>query len=266
VERHHPLLVTTRVRTSVARILGYYVAVEFPASLAVEADMRPKVYISVGSAATPEQTAGTDAIFRSLETAGLSPRQMERNEWTAEQPLRGIKRVIDECHGTVVIAFTRYQFSSGIERKKDGSEKPLVDTRITTVWNQIEAAMAYTRGMPLLVIAEHGLIEDGLLEGRYDWKVYWTDFAADQLRSDAFIGYLESWKRLVLAHHDEQSKSEQSNSAAACETDVTKLSLAQLCGQLTLPQLWAALSAVAGALTGVASLAFRAGAGRWPWQ
>jgi len=150
--------------------------------------MKPKVYISIGSAAFSTQREASDAIFHSLETAGLSPRQMEKNEWTAEQPLRGIKRVIEQCHGIVVIAFRRYQFTSGVERQKDGGEKQLVDIRIPTVWNQIEAAMGYMKGLPLLVIAEQGLLEDGLLEGRYDWKVYWTDFSPEQLRSDGFVG------------------------------------------------------------------------------
>jgi nitrogen regulatory protein PII-like uncharacterized protein len=222
--------------------------------------MKPKVYISVGSAGTSLQAKAAETIFRSLEAAGLSPRQMEKNEWSSEQPLRAIKRVIDQCHGAVVIAFARYQFPSGIEREKNGAEKQLNDIRMTTVWNQIEAAMAYTRGLPLLVIGEQGLLDDGLLEGRYDWKVYWTDFTPEHLNSDAFIGYLESWKQLVIAH------SREGPSSASGDIDLSKISITQLCGRLTVPQLWAALSAALAALVGVATIAYRAGAGQWPWQ
>jgi hypothetical protein len=94
--------------------------------------MKPKIYISVGSAATPTQSQAADAIFGSLEAAGLSPRRMDKNEWSAEQPLRAIKRVINQCAGIVVIAFARYEFPKGTERQKDGSEKQLTDVRITT--------------------------------------------------------------------------------------------------------------------------------------
>jgi hypothetical protein len=222
--------------------------------------MKPRIYISVGSASTPEQAQASDAIFRSLEAAGLAPRQMEKNEWTAEQPLRGIRRVIEQCHGIVVIAFERYRFAAGTERQKDGGTKPLTDVRMTTVWNQIEAAMGYTKGIPLLVIAENGLFEDGLLEGRYDWKVYWTDFTADQLRCDRFIGYLESWKQLVLERLA-AAESIKSNP----EIDPSKMSLMQLCGRLTVPQIWAAVCALFGAFAAMAAVAFRAGAGKWPW-
>jgi hypothetical protein len=223
--------------------------------------MSPKVYISVGNAANPVQRDATDTIFRSLEAAGLSPRQMEKNEWSAEQPLRAIKRVIRECSGTVVIAFPRYRFPAGVERERSGGEKQLSDVRLPTVWNQIEAAMAYTMDLPLLVVAEHGLLDDGLLEGRYDWKVFWTDFTPEHLRSEAFIGYLASWRKLVL-----ERETRGAPSAAGGGTDLTKMSLVQLCGQLTVPQLWATLSAIAAALAAVASIAFHAGAGHWPWQ
>jgi hypothetical protein len=222
--------------------------------------MRPKVYISVGTAASSLQAQATETIFRSLETAGLSPRQMEKNEWTAEQPLRGIKRVIEQCHGIVVIAFQRYHFPSGTERQKGGVERQLTDVRITTVWNQIEAAMGYTKGLPLLVIAEQGLLDDGLLEGRYDWKVYWTDFTPGQLGSEAFVGYLESWKQLVV------ERSKVGSIPPLNDGDLSKMSILQLCGKLTVPQLWAAISAILGCLAGVASVAFRAGSGKWPWQ
>ncbi|WP_324831740.1 hypothetical protein [Alloacidobacterium sp.] len=220
--------------------------------------MKPRVYISVGSAASSTQLQATDLIFRSLEAAGLSPLQMERNKWTAEQPLRGIKKVIGQCDGIVVIAFQRYQFPSGTERQKNGSEKELADIRMTTIWNQIEAAIGYTKGLPLLVIAENGLLEDGLLEGRYDWKVFWSDFSPEQLRSDAFIGYLESWKQLVL----DCDKSER-------DLDLSKMSALQvirLFGKLTVPQLWAAASAFLALLGGIAAIAFHAGAGKWPWH
>jgi hypothetical protein len=169
--------------------------------------------------------------------------------------------VIEECHGAVVIAFPRYRFPYGTVREKNGGEKQVTDIRITTVWNQIGAAMAYARNLPLLVIAEHGLLDNGLLEGRYDWKVYWTDFTPEHLRSDAFIGYLESWKQLVLA-----CERNALVSLVNGETDLSKISIAQLWGRLTVPQVWAAISAVLATLAGVAAIAFRAGSGRWPWQ
>ncbi len=220
--------------------------------------MKSKVFISIGSACSPLHSEAAEAIFRVLETAGFSPRQMDKTEWSVEQPLSAIKRVIDECEGVVVVAFSRYHFASGTERKKGGGDQPLHDVRLPTVWNQIEAALGYARGLPLFVIAEDGLLESGLLEGRYDWKVCWTDFKRDWFQSKEFVGYLKSWRQLIVENAASRSH--------GAELDIAKTSIGQVVRGLSVPQLWSALSAIVGLLIGVATIAYRTGAGKWPWQ
>lgn len=192
-----------------------------------------------------------------LENAGLSPRQMGKNEWSAEQPLRAIRRVIDQCSGTVVIAFTRYEFATGRELQKDGTSKQLEEIRLPTVWNQIEAAMAYTRDIPLLVIAENGLRDDGLLEGRYDWKVFWTDFSRTQIESPEFAGYLRSWKELVTA---------ASRRKVSDGPDISSEPIGRLLARLTVPQLWKLATAIAALLVSAVTLGYSFGIGKWPWK
>lgn len=217
--------------------------------------------MSVGSNGSALQRAATDSIFAVVQAAGLSPRQMEKNEWSAEQPLRAIRRVIDECHGAVIVAFTRYQFRQGTEYKKNDQQGELHDVKLPTVWNQIEAALAYGRDLPLLVVCEHGLRDDGLLEGRYDWKVFWTDFSPSHIASEEFTAYVGSWKRLVDQH---SSSSNASNTPK--DLDLSKVSIAKLVGMLTTPQIAAVVASLAAAFTAVAAAAFKLGRGAWPWQ
>ena len=223
----------------------------------------PKVFISVGGAPTPKQAEASDSIFRSLELAGLSPRQMKKNEWSSEQPLRAIRKVMEECHGVVVIVFSRYTFPQGTERQKDGTDVPISDVHLPTVWNQIEAAMGYMRGVPLLLIAEHGIRKEGLLE-QYDWQVYWTDFDREDIASEAFAGFLASWKRLVLDHADATA-----NAAEAIADDLSTMPLSKLVGlfgRLSAPQFWTLCSAIFAFLIAVATVSFSIGAEKWPWQ
>jgi hypothetical protein len=222
---------------------------------------KPKVFLSVGSTGTKLQQDATESIFRVIEACGLSPRQMDKNEWSVEQPLRAVRRVMGECHGAVIIAFTRYEFPSGVERAKNASFKELGLTRFPTVWNQIEAALAYGRDLPLLVICEHGLRDDGLLESKYDWRVFWTSFEPEELRSDRFSGFMQSWKRLVDAHVEASR-----TMPGAGETDLSKLSVAKLLSLLTVSQAWAVLAALGSVLAAVAVAAFKFGGGKWPWQ
>ncbi|WP_130482605.1 hypothetical protein [Sphaerotilus mobilis] len=222
---------------------------------------KPKVFISVGSNGTEVQRAATDQIFSLVKAIGLSPRQMEKNEWSSEQPLRAIRKVIDECHGVVVVAFTRYEFASGVEYKKNNESSPLQHVRLPTVWNQIEAAMAYGRGLPLLVICEHGLRDDGLLEGKYDWKVLWTDFSTADINSEKFSGFAESWKRLV-----EEQAAKQSSVPHPKEVDLARVSISKLLGMLTFSQFTSIIAALASAFASVAAVAFKVGGGKWPWE
>ncbi|WP_458368386.1 hypothetical protein [Pseudomonas mandelii] len=219
---------------------------------------KPKVFISVGSNGSQLQRDATETIFSVVAATGLSPRQMEKNEWSSEQPLRAIRRVIAECQGAVIISFTRYEFPSGIEKGKNGSINALQVTRFPTVWNQIEAALAYSRDIPLLVVCESGLKEDGLLEGNYDWKVFWTDFQPADLNSERFSGFVQSWKKLV----DERAASNEPPSRI--KLDVSKLSLRELALALTVPQIWKILTVLTVTFAGVAGAAYKLGAGKWP--
>ena len=223
--------------------------------------MTPKVFISVGGAPTPQQAEASDMVFNALEIAGLSPRQMKKNEWSSEQPLRAIRRVMKECHGVVVIAFTRFRFPNGTEQQKDGNENPLTDVHLPTVWNQIEASMGYTRGLPLLLIAEHGIREEGLIEGNYDWQIYWTNFEREDLSSEAFAGFLISWKKLVIKHVKSSTEKEMAELK-----DLSVIPVTKLLGILSVPQLWKLCSALLGLMISIATISFRLGAGKWPWQ
>ncbi|WP_367848206.1 hypothetical protein [Rhodoferax sp. WC2427] len=219
-----------------------------------------KVFMSVGSNGTPQQVAATDQIFSVVQASGLSPRQMEKNEWTAEQPLRGIRKVIEECQGAVVVAFTRYDFPSGTEYQKNGVQAPLLNARFPTVWNQIEAALAYGRDLPLLVVCEHGLRDDGLLEGRYDWKVFWTDFSPADLASDKFSGYVASWKKLV----DERA-SANGTATESKDVDLAKVPITRLLGMLNTPQIVTVVGTLGSLGAAIAAGAYKMGGGHWPW-
>jgi hypothetical protein len=186
---------------------------------------------------------------------------MGRNEWSFEQPLRAVRRVVKECDGVVIVAFTRYSFESGTEQGKGGEKLPLTGVQLPTVWNQIEATMGYVNELPLLVIAEHGLKSEGLLEARYDWQVFWTDFAPGHFRTDHFVGFLDSWKRHVI----EQSKLREAHSKEL-NLDLSKITVRQLIGYMSIGQVWSTLSAIVGLIVSVATIAYRIGANKWPWQ
>ena len=213
----------------------------------------------MGSTATAEQRDFVDAVLNSLKTQDLSPRIMNENEWSFEQPLKAIKKIMQECEGAVVIAFTRMKFHSGIETKKNMKEE-ISNIALPTPWNHIEASMAYAFGLPLLVIAENGLKSEGLIENGYDWQVYWTELDPNIVTTEKFVGFLGSWRKAV------ENFSQQKSQIVESSISVDKLSIGTLLKSMSIPQLWKMAAAIIVALSAVASIAFKLGGGKWPWM
>ncbi|MCW7547159.1 hypothetical protein OO184_04160 [Photorhabdus sp. APURE] len=152
------------------------------------------VFLSVGNVANREQEDFVQAIESRLRSEGLNPLTLGRNHFSSEAPLKAITELMDTCEGTVVIAIERLYFASGIERRGGENSIALSDTSIATPWNQIEAALSYSRGLPLLVIVAKEVRTEGLLEPGYDWFVQRVNPEASALHSDEFSGILASWK------------------------------------------------------------------------
>jgi hypothetical protein len=158
------------------------------------------VFLSVGAGRTKNQedfVKGIKEFFRSKNVDAITVETAKKNK----QPLKDVEYRMNRCYGAVVLAFERTHIENGVSRPGagEGLEMMLKDVRFPPVWNQIEAAMAYTRGLPLLVLVEHGLQSEGLLESRYDWRVKWVNIRESVASDPEFVGIFEDWHESVLA-------------------------------------------------------------------
>lgn len=208
----------------------------------------PSVFVSVGAAATPLQDMFIRAIEDRLRSEGLIPCTVGRNTFGSDAPLKTVTELLDKASGAVVIALERTFYPSGLERRGGANERPLNDVMLPTPWNQIEAAMAYCRGQPLLIIVEAGLKSEGLLERGYDWFVQWIEPTPSALATPEFNGVLASWKSKV------EAKAKATTTAAPTPKPVTDLTVAELVGGLRPAQLWSVLAALAAMLAGAVAL------------
>jgi len=219
--------------------------------------MSISVFISKGSTTTKEQREFVDAILNSLDNADINSRIMNENEWSHEQPLRGIKKIIQECDGAVIIAFTRTSFLEGLEYTKNNEKIKLTNIKLSTTWNHIEAALAYSNELPLLVIAENGLKEEGLIEDGYDWRVYWSDIDAQSINSDKFKGFLKSWKKSI--EENIQLKEKQIK-----DFDIDEITIGELIKGLKPKQLWATFVIFLTIIGAISTFSYKLGTGDIP--
>jgi hypothetical protein len=202
------------------------------------------VFVSVGATATDEQEAFVRAVETRLQAEGLNPRTVGRNTFSYEAPLKTAVGLMDKCCGTVVIALERMYFQGGIEKRGGPRETQLKEVKLPTSWNQIEAAMAQSRGHPLLVIAEIGLKSEGLLEAGFDWYVLRVKPESASLNTAEFNGALAAWKEKIM-----QSPPRQPPPGPG-KVSVTDLTIGDLLKSMKPGQLWGLLGAIALLIAG----------------
>lgn len=158
-----------------------------------------RVFLSVGGGRSEQQEAFVSAIKKFCSTRSIEAKTVDEYTSTNRQPLKDVEYRMNRCYGAIVLAFERAHVESGVWRRGAPQQRPMKDVRFSPVWNQIEAAMAYTRGLPLLVIAEKGLESEGLLESKYDWRVKWVSIDQSVVQDPEFRGMFEDWRQQVLA-------------------------------------------------------------------
>jgi hypothetical protein len=163
------------------------------------------VFFSVGRTMTPSQHEFVAAIETLLAANGFLPRTVGRTDLAQQKPLQLIADVMRECSGTIVVALERLRINQGVELCGDPTVENLSGISLPTVWTQIEAAIAYTLGHPLLAIVESNLRNEGVLEEGYDWTVKWVDLDPQSLNNGEFSTVLGDWKNRVLAYHARQN-------------------------------------------------------------
>jgi hypothetical protein len=208
------------------------------------------IFVSVGGTATNEQESFVRAVEDRLRSEGLIPHTVGRNTFSADAPLKTVTELMDECSGMVVVAFERYYFPSGLEKRGGAKEVVLSEVRLPTAWNQVEAGMAYSRGLPLLVIVEAGLKSEALLQRGYDWYVQWVRLEGAALTSLEFNSVLASWKQKVM----QRALARQQRQDQLLPNPPSQMTVGELISGLKPAQLWSVLAALAALIAGAFAL------------
>jgi len=208
------------------------------------------VFVSVGATATAAQEDFVRAIEERLRSEGLTPHTSGRNNWDARAPLRAVTRLMDKCSGAVVIALERAYFPTGVDKRGGSKQSELSNVVLPTPWNQMEAAMAYCRGLPLMIIVEEGLKCEGMLE-RYDWTLLTVRVDRSELTTAQFNGVLASWKQEVL---DARAQAASPAPVQAPPADPAQMTVGELVGRLKPTHLWSVLVALGALIAGAFAL------------
>ncbi len=127
-----------------------------------------KVFVSVGAAYTRQQRECQLEFYELLKSHNIERLGASEDDYFSRQPLAQIKDLLKQCDAVVVLAFLRYVVDSGKEKpgadREEHEERAIVGERHPTVWNQIEAGIAYGLDKPIFVVMEKGLKQGAMLK------------------------------------------------------------------------------------------------------
>ncbi len=169
--------------------------------------MRISVFLSYPKPCFGRQKDFIARIRAYLEQRGFEGRTLGVTDYDMSAPLTAIRRLMLESNGLLTAAFRRTFVEKGTARLRtdiDGlTETSLDGTWLTTPWSHIEAAMAHQLGLPILILRERGVLDDGVLE-RGVVGLYMPEFDLETSLDDYFTsaewnGIIGRWEGHVRA-------------------------------------------------------------------
>lgn len=152
-------------------------------------------FLSVGAPHNDIQKEYIEVLISYLKKEHISPQTLGRNFWSIRHPLKPVQQKMTEVYGAVILAMERFHSVKGIYREGSDREEHSNDQYFTTIWTQIEAAMAYQLDLPLLILKEMKVKDEGMFDpGIHDWMVIRIDpMVPNDIKRDPLKAIIESW-------------------------------------------------------------------------
>ncbi len=130
--------------------------------------MHISVFLSYPKLFLREQEEFISKLVMKLDNLGFLARTLGVTDYDMNAPLNAIRRLMLESNGLIAIAFRRLYINEGIAKPKTDLEShrgiQVREKWMTSPWAHIEPAMAFQIGLPILILRERGVIDDGILE------------------------------------------------------------------------------------------------------
>ena len=156
--------------------------------------MKQSVFWRAGTPCNQEQEQILELVRIGLKSSGLTPLQPK---FSGKAPLLNVRETLDQCAGIVVVAYPRYLIEKGTERPGCKAESTLENAHLGTTWTHIESAIAYDRGLPIMILRDKLVKAEGFLEQTYDRKVQTIDFDTDFLTTEKFGILMEEFSNQI---------------------------------------------------------------------
>jgi hypothetical protein len=134
---------------------------------------------------------------------GFEARSLGRSDYPTELPLREVLAIAKHCSGGIILGFEQIRATAGTIKPGTKSEKS-IDSKVSfpTPWNQLEAGILFSLGVPLLVFREDGISGGVFDNGVSDVFLHTMPKAKASLEvRSALKQVFQKWAGKVRAHY-----------------------------------------------------------------
>lgn len=166
--------------------------------------MNISVFLSYPKPYVDKQQVFIERLTSYLNGHGFEPRTLGVTDYDMDAPLTAIRRLMLESNGLLAVAFRRSYISNGTMKPNSNigqKETDLSGSWLSSPYCQIEPAMAFQLGLPVLIFRETGVLEDGILE-KGVLGIYMPEFDLNKpidsyFQSDEFLQMIGKWEGYV---------------------------------------------------------------------
>lgn len=138
---------------------------------------------------------GLDIFLSRLRDLGFQPRTLGTTDYPIKAPLDGVIEIMKKCKGAIILGYPQIFINSGSIKEKT-LESAIA---LPTEWNHIEAGLAYSMKLPLLVIHHIGINRGIFDRGALNSFLFSKDLTNPAWPNEEDInGALRSWRDEVL--------------------------------------------------------------------
>ena len=151
--------------------------------------MRP-IFLSQPTWVPSRHSSGLDKFKNLLRAHGLEPRSVGVTDLPSQAPLEEVIELMKRCYGAIILGIPQIEVQSG----KLKGEEITSPFSLGTEWNHIEAALAYSLQLPVLVIHDVTVCRGIFDRGAANAFIYTVDFSSDSWAlTDQISGALAAW-------------------------------------------------------------------------
>ncbi len=166
--------------------------------------MRIPVFVSAPSPdnLSPDQERSACIIYDLISRYKLEWRALGRSDYPNDLPLKEVLRMVKHCSGEIILGFEQFRAASVECKVGSANARTEAGVSFATPWNQLEAGILFSAGLPMLIFREPG-ISGGIFDiGTSEVFIHQmpkTSLTAQSL--DDLNSVFQKWVGRVQAHY-----------------------------------------------------------------